>query len=112
MITTHDGTSTMAVEPRIVDGRTYLPINSMELGLNAVIDWNTETETIEMMTALDEELTIVEKDVVTFAGDPYILEQQLIIDEEIDWIPLRSLAEIIGWNVSYNADKHEITLTY
>jgi hypothetical protein len=112
MLTTKEGTYILESEPRIINGTTFLPVNTLGITLDADIDWNTETSTVAMITTDDEKVTIYDEHLVTFAGSPYVLDEKIIVEQETAWIPLRAVAETIGWDVSYDADKHEIVMTY
>ncbi len=93
----------------IESGRTYLPMNEAALALNSKVEWDSDNEMLQMTTE-DGILTVRNEDQVTYGGNTLALENGLIVEGQEVKLPLRAIAELVGWTVIYDKENHQVFL--
>ena len=91
-------------------GRTLVPVREIFEALDATVMWNESTQTITAVKT-DTEIEFTIADYTAFInGEAIYLDAAPQIIEGRTMVPLRFVGEALGANVSWNAEKEEITV--
>lgn len=102
--------------PFISSSTTLIPLRGLLEEMGATVDWNGETREV----TLDNSVYKIKMQIwnrLVYVDDPkygtvrYTLLQQPMIKDERTFIPVRFVSEILGYNVSWDAETKEITIT-
>ena len=111
-----EGTKTIDVAPYIVNGTTLIPLRGLLELMGAEISWNGDNQTIGVKGKnIDITLQIGYK--LVFVEDPeygqvrYTLRTVPVIKDSRTFIPVRFVSEQLGYNVAWNGETQEITIT-
>lgn len=107
------------VAPFIEDGRTLVPLRGVMEALGARVEYNQQTRSIKVVA---ENITIelqVGSDLATVtrtvngvpAAESIKLDVPATIDRERTFIPVRFMAETLGFGVNWNADRQTVVIS-
>ena len=89
-------------KPQIIEDRTYVPLRFIGESFGAKVEWNGETREI---TIADTEKTILaqaDSTDATVNGEAVVLQAPVRIIDGTSYVPLRSVAELLGKSVYWN----------
>ena len=111
-----DGVKEIDVAPFIVNGSTMIPLRGLLELMGAEITWYGEDQSIDIDNGtffihlqIDNKLVYVRHPI--YGDIRYTLLSKPVISEGRTFIPLRFVSEQLGYNVSWNGDTQEITIT-
>lgn len=111
-----DKAKTIDVAPYIVNGTTLIPLRGLLELMGAEISWNGDNQTIGVKGEnIDLTLQIGYK--LVYVNDPsyglirYTLRTVPVIKDSRTFIPVRFVSEQLGYNVEWNGETREITIT-
>jgi len=107
-----DGTSLiMDVEPKLVDGRTLVPLRAIFEALGAEVDWDPQTRTVTGTRDDTVVVLTVGSTTPTVNGQvvPIDVPAQIVNDRTL--VPLRFVAESFGVEVYWDGSTRTITIT-
>ena len=97
--------------PVIVDGRTLLPVRAIVEEIGGEVAWNAETKEVTL-THEDQEIVLtIDSTEGYLNGEPQVLDAAPAIINGRTMLPIRFVAQSFGFNVDWNADTQEITIT-
>lgn len=97
-------------EPKIIDGRTMLPVRAIFESLGAEVNWDDATKTIiGKKGSLTVKMKIGEK-VMSINGKPLKMDSAATIINERTYAPARYIAESFGFDVSWNPELKEVSI--
>ena len=99
------------VAPFIHKSSTMIPLRGLLELMGAEVSWNGEEEKINVKTAIRDITFQVENDRVIINGVRYNVAVAPMIVNSRTFIPLRFVSENLGYNVSWNGETREITIT-
>ena len=98
------------VEPKIIDGRTMVPMRKIFEALGADISWDGNARKVTAVRgSIIVELTIG-NDTALVNGKPVKLEALAVIEEGRSLVPLRFVAEALGCRVSWDSEKRRVAI--
>ncbi len=110
------GVKEIDVAPFIVNGSTLIPLRGILELMGAEITWHGEDQSIDIDNGtyfihlqIDNKLVYVRHP--SFGDIRYTLLSKPVIVEGRTFIPLRFVSEQLGYNVSWNGETQEITIT-
>lgn len=92
------------VEPRIMNGRTIVPLRALIEALGAELSWNEETQTVIIKKGDDIIELPINKKVAYLNGKDFPIDTPAFIEEGRTLVPLRFIAEGMQAEVDYDAD--------
>ena len=101
------------VEPKIIDGRTMVPMRKIFEALGADISWDGdgyERKVTAARGSITVELTIG-NDTAFINEEPIKLDSPAIIENSRTLVPIRFVAESLGCDVSWEAENRRVTIT-
>ena len=111
-----EGTKTIDVAPYIVNGTTLIPLRGLLELMGAEISWNGDNQIIGVK-GKDIDITLQIGYKLVFVEDPsygtvrYTLRTVPVIKDSRTFIPVRFVSEQLGYNVAWNGETGEITIT-
>lgn len=97
--------------PVIIDGRTLVPLRGVLEELGATVDWNKETdqaivkdETIEILLAPDTSSALLNGRLTALDVASTIIDERMLI-------PVRFVAEGLGYDVDWNGSDRDVIIT-
>lgn len=98
-------------EPRIIDGRTMVPLRAIFEALGAEVEWNGETKTVTASNGIKTiSMTIGKKEVTV--GERYmIMDTAPIIAENRTLIPARYAAEVFDNTVEWDSQNRVVKIS-
>ncbi len=111
-----DGELKLDTAPFIADGTTFIPIRGLLELMDAEIAWDGEVQGITIKKGLTEiYMQIQNRNVyvttVRSGKERYSLIAAPRIKDSRTFIPVRFISEHLGYNVSWNGETQEITIT-
>ena len=112
-----EGTKTIDVAPYIADGTTFIPLRGLLELMGAEISWNGDNQTIGITSGGGADITLQVDYKLVFVEDPaygrvrYTLRIAPVIKDSRTFIPVRFVSEQLGYNVAWNGESQEITIT-
>ncbi|MCL1842527.1 MAG: stalk domain-containing protein [Defluviitaleaceae bacterium] len=100
------------VEPATIDYTTFVPVHGVLEALGYELDWD---ETAGMAVFLSYENTIVitmDEQTFTLNDEEHTLEAPAQFVDEYAMFPIRAVAEILGYNVTFDAARNVIHIYY
>ena len=98
------------VSSYIENNRTMVPIRVISESLGANVDWNEETKTVTVENDENKiELTIGSKTAVV-NGKNISLDAPAVIQQSRTFVPVRFVAEQLGWGVDWNQDSYTVNI--
>ena len=97
--------------PVIVDGRTLLPVRAIVEEIGGEVAWNAETKEVTL-THEDQEIVLtIDSDEGFLNGEPQVLDAAPAIINGRTMLPIRFVAQSFGFNVDWNSETKEITIS-
>lgn len=90
------------VPPFIRDGSAFIPLRAVSESFGAAVDWDEETMTATVSTEYGTVECTIGSSVAYLNGEPVLLEKPPELIVERTFVPLRFLAESIGFEVVWN----------
>ncbi len=115
-VTGEDEVKTIDVAPNIVNGTTLIPLRGLLELMGAEISWNGDNQVIGV-TGSEIDITLQIGYKLVFVEDPtygtlrYTLRTVPVIKDSRTFIPVRFVSEQLGYNVAWNGETGEITIT-
>ncbi|MDO5478762.1 MAG: discoidin domain-containing protein [Clostridia bacterium] len=111
-----DGELKLDTAPFIADGTTFIPIRGLLELMDAKIEWDGEVQGITIKKDMTEiYMQIQNRNVfvtkVRSGKERYSLIAAPRIKDSRTFIPVRFISEHLGYNVSWNGETQEITIT-
>ena len=112
-----EGTKTIDVAPYIVNGTTLIPLRGLLELMGAEISWNGDNQVIGITADGGIDITLQIDYQLVFVEDPqfgrvrYTLRTVPTIKDSRTFIPVRFVSEQLGYNVAWNGETQEITIT-
>ncbi|MCL9662267.1 copper amine oxidase N-terminal domain-containing protein [Paenibacillus hunanensis] len=108
-----DGKTTMMdTMPMVVGNTTYIPLRYLGEGIGAKVAWNKASNEVTVMAGSDTMKFWIGKDTVVVNGKNMKLSAKAMINKDgRTVVPLRSITELLGWDVKWNTADGSITLT-
>ena len=112
-----EGTKTIDVAPYIVNGTTLIPLRGLLELMGAEISWNGDNQVIGITADGGIDITLQIDYQLVFVEDPqfgrvrYTLRTVPTIKDSRTFIPVRFVSEQLGYNVAWNGETGEITIT-
>ncbi|MFI2859156.1 copper amine oxidase N-terminal domain-containing protein [Paenibacillus sp. JSM ZJ436] len=101
----------MDVTPFVEKGTTYVPLRFLSEAIQADVSWNNKTKTAWVMIGEDKAAFWPGVDYVELNTQKLNIGKDVMIRDGRVQVPLRFMAELLDWKVSYDKDTHAITLT-
>lgn len=107
-----DKTTTMDTMPVVKNGTTYIPLRYLAEGIGAKVAWNKSAGQVTAMAGNDTLKFWIGKNTVDVNGKTQKIEATAMVDSNgRTLVPLRSITELLGWDVKWNESTGAITLT-
>ena len=98
------------VEPKIIEGRTMVPVRTIFEGIGAEVSWDAPSKTITGKKGpVTVEMKIGEK-TMSVNGKNIEMDAAAAIIDDRTYAPARYVAETFGFDVSWNADLKEVAI--
>ncbi|WP_046226527.1 copper amine oxidase N-terminal domain-containing protein [Paenibacillus dauci] len=108
----NDKTTMMDTMPMVMNGTTYIPLRYLGEGIGAKVSWNAKTGEATVMAGSDTMKFWVGKDTVSVNGQNKQLDAAAMVNKDgRTVVPLRSITELLGWDVKWDKNDGSITLT-
>ncbi|WP_046214002.1 copper amine oxidase N-terminal domain-containing protein [Paenibacillus wulumuqiensis] len=105
-------TTMMDTEPMVMNGTTYIPLRYLGEGIGAKVSWNKSANEVTVMAGSDTMKFWIDKDTVVVNGKNMKLSANAMVNKDgRTLVPLRSITELLGWDVKWNNTDGSITLT-
>ena len=104
-------TVTIDAAPYIYNGSTMIPLRGLLEEMGCTVGWAGETETITVNSVFDEMKFGIENPAVTINSVRYNCPVAPQITNSRTYIPLRFVSENLGYNVYWNGETEEITIS-
>lgn len=103
---------TLRARPKVIEGRTYLPLRFMgDKLLESRVDWDNTQKKVTILKD-DKKVEIkIDNKIAHINGDQMIIENTAIIVDSITYLPLRTTAELFGIQTDYDQSTRQIKLT-
>lgn len=98
------------VEPRLCSGRVLAPVRDLASALGATVNWRPENKTITVEKSGTELQMTLGRDAGTINGIPVKLPVPIKSENGSALIPVRFLAESLGYKVDWQPGKVHIFL--
>ncbi|WP_046212386.1 copper amine oxidase N-terminal domain-containing protein [Paenibacillus wulumuqiensis] len=107
-----DKTTMMDTMPVVKNGTTYIPLRYLAEGIGAKVKWNKSAGEVTVMAGKDTMKFWINKTAVNVNGKTQQLEATSMVNSDgRTLVPLRSITELLGWDVKWNKSNGAITLT-
>ncbi|MCD8237887.1 MAG: hypothetical protein LUC92_00915 [Clostridiales bacterium] len=97
--------------PIIIDGRTLVPVRAAVEAIGGEADWNSETREITITKGTDVINMTIDSKTAYLNGEETILDTAPVIINSRTCMPIRFIAEGLGFEVSWNAEERQIVIT-
>ncbi|NBC71253.1 copper amine oxidase N-terminal domain-containing protein [Paenibacillus sacheonensis] len=101
----------MDVAPGVWNGTTYVSLRTLTMALGANISWNPAKNEVTVMAGSDTMVFWIGSDMAKVNGKTMDAGSKLFIKEGRTQVPLRFIAELLGWKLDWNTADWSITLT-
>jgi hypothetical protein len=99
------------VSPRMVNGRTLIPMRAIFEALGATVDWNRDTQTVNAVKdGITVSLQIGSYDLVR-NGHNFTLDVPAQIIDGRTFVPIRAIAEAFGVDVVWDGSTQTVIIT-
>ncbi|MCD8215993.1 MAG: hypothetical protein LUC97_10195 [Clostridiales bacterium] len=97
--------------PVIIDGRTLVPVRAVVEAIGGEADWNSETREITITKGTDVISMTINSETAYLNGEETILDTAPVIINSRTCMPIRFIAESLGFEVSWNENVRQIIIT-
>ena len=106
------GVSSLDVPPRIVDGRTMVPLRFIGEALGAEVDWNGESRQV-IYTAGDRRIVLTLDQKTVLAGERIVeMDTPPMIIQDRTMVPVRFVSQWLGAVVKWNEEAGRVEISY
>ncbi len=98
------------VAPKIVDGRTVLPIRVVAEALGADVDWDPTAQKVTITKGDTVIELFIGKYIAFVDGEPVQLDVAPFIDNNRTYLPVRFVSEYLGAIVNWDAETRTVTI--
>ena len=102
---------TLTARPKVIEGRTYLPLRFMaDILLEAGVNWEAEAKKVTIIRGGKKVEVTIGKQEAYINGDQIQLTNEPIILESKTYLPLRAIADLFDIQTNYDQATRRITL--
>ncbi|WP_138753930.1 copper amine oxidase N-terminal domain-containing protein [Paenibacillus sinopodophylli] len=101
----------MDVAPYVKQGTTFVSLRTLTSTLGADVKYVPSNKTVELKLGTDKVVFWLGKNIIQVNGENVKLDAVVHIKEGRTQVPLRFIAEWLGWNVNFNKSNQSATLT-
>lgn len=101
----------MDVPPTIKNGTTFVSLRTLTTALGADLKWVPSTGTVEVKTGSDKVVFWLGKNIAQVNGQNVKLDASVFLHNGRTQVPLRFIAELLGWKLNWIQSDMSITLT-
>lgn len=96
--------------PKIVDGRTIVPLRTIFEAMEAKVDWDDATQSITVSRGSDVISFQIGNNVMTRNGETIVLDvpPQLLVDTT--FVPVRAISEAFSYNVDWDDVNYDVII--
>ena len=101
---------TFDVTPKIIDGRTMVPMRAIFEAMGAKVEWDEETQTVvgtkenkKIILTIDNELAFIDGEAKTLDVPAKVVNGRTLV-------PVRFIAEALNCNVDWNGDTQTVII--
>ncbi len=98
-------------EPKIIEGRTMVPVRAIFEGVGAEVDWDADTKTITGSMADTYVVMTVDSNSITINGNTDSMDTSPVIIDGRAYAPARYVAESFGYNVEWDSSTKTVNIT-
>lgn len=98
------------VPPRILEGRTLIPVKAFFEAVGAEVTWDGETRTVGAIKEGTEILMTIDSKAVTVNGEKRLLEAPAMIISGRTMVPVRFVSEVLGYTVGWDGETRTVTI--
>ena len=95
--------------PVIKNSTALVPIRFISENLGAEVIWNEEAKSVTVKKGEDEIAMVIGKETFNVNGEEKTLDYPPEIINDLTYLPIRAVSEMLGFNVSYN-DSYKLIL--
>ncbi len=97
--------------PIVVDDRTLLPVRAAAEAMGAAVEWDEETETAILAKGSTIILLVIDSITAYVNETEYTLDCAPTVVNDRTMLPIRFIAENLGYTVDWDEDTETVTLT-
>lgn len=110
------GDDTLAIDdsgtaPVIVDDRTLVPVRAIIEAVGGTVEWDADTRTVALTYGSDEIRLIIDSTTAYLNDEAQTLDVAPVIINDRTMLPIRFIAESLGFIVDWDGDEQIITIT-
>jgi hypothetical protein len=90
--------------PILVNGNAFIPLRAVSESFGAAVDWDEETMTATVSTEYGTSSVTIGQKIGYVNGEPVELEEAAELIAERTYVPLRFLAESLGFDIEWYGD--------
>ncbi len=98
-------------KPIIVDGRTLLPVRAVIENLGGNVNWNNDTKEVNITYNENEIVLTINSTQALLNGKVQTLDTAPVIINSRTMLPIRFIAESLGFNIEWNENNKTIIIT-
>ena len=98
------------VQPRIINGRTMVPLRFISEKLGATVNWDDGTKTATLVKSSDTIIVKIDSETMLVNQSPVTLDTPPIIIDSRTLVPLRAIAEAFHIAVNWDNEKFAVNI--
>ncbi|WLR49801.1 copper amine oxidase N-terminal domain-containing protein [Bacillus tianshenii] len=107
----NDKSQALDVAPFLWNNHTFISLRALSEAVGAEVTWNADDRSVKVTTNGNTAMFWIGKDYMTFNGERKDVGAELMIRNSRTQVPLRFIAELLGWNVNWDGSNEMVTLT-
>ncbi|MFE6078648.1 copper amine oxidase N-terminal domain-containing protein [Paenibacillus sp. NPDC057886] len=112
MLKINDKTTNMDTTPMLWKNTTYIPLRFLSEGIGATVKWDKKAQQVTVMAGNDTLKFWVNNNVMEVNGKKKNVGATVFVNKDgRTQVPLRFIAELLGWDVKWTQKDGSITLT-
>ncbi|HBU84830.1 MAG TPA: copper amine oxidase N-terminal domain-containing protein [Paenibacillus sp.] len=112
MLKINDKTTNMDTTPMLWKNTTYIPLRFLSEGIGATVKWDKKAQQVTVMAGNDTLIFWVNNNVMEVNGMKKNVGATVFVNKDgRTQVPLRFIAELLGWDVKWAQKDGSITLT-
>ena len=112
MLSYNGAVKSMGTNPLLWQGTIYVPVRELAEGLGLTTTWDDKTGLTEIQFGATDMKIWLDREAMDVNGESIALGSKVILNKDDRvMVPLRPLAEQLGWAVDYSTIDWSITLT-